>query len=102
MSVEFDRESPGKFDSRTLSRTTLSRWTGRSATRGRSALPSERPLASRRPSTGENRHGIYIYIYIYVHVSLSLSIYIYIYIYICMHAYMGLPGTPAEWPVHIA
>ena len=28
MSVEFDRESPGKFDSRTLSRETLSRWTG--------------------------------------------------------------------------
>ena len=30
MSVEFDRESPGKFDSRTLNRQTLSRWTGRS------------------------------------------------------------------------
>ena len=29
MSVEFHRESPGKFDSRTLSRKTLSRWTGR-------------------------------------------------------------------------
>ena len=29
MSVEFYRESPGKFDSRTLSRETLSRWTGR-------------------------------------------------------------------------
>ena len=29
MSVEFYRESPGKFDSRTLSRKTLSRWTGR-------------------------------------------------------------------------
>ena len=31
MSVEFHRESPGKFDSRTLSRETLSRWTGRIA-----------------------------------------------------------------------
>ena len=31
MSVEFDRGSPGKFDSRTLSRKTLSRWTGRMA-----------------------------------------------------------------------
>ena len=30
MSVEFYGESPGKFDSRTLNRTTLSRWTGRS------------------------------------------------------------------------
>ena len=29
MSVELYRGSPGKFDSRTLSRTTLSRWTGR-------------------------------------------------------------------------
>ena len=29
MSVEFYGESPGKFDSRTLSRETLSRWTGR-------------------------------------------------------------------------
>ena len=29
MSVEFYRESPGKFDSRTLSRITLNRWTGR-------------------------------------------------------------------------
>ena len=29
MSVEFDRESPGKFDSRTLNRTTINRWTGR-------------------------------------------------------------------------
>ena len=29
MSVEFHRESHGKFDSRTLRRETLSRWTGR-------------------------------------------------------------------------
>ena len=29
MSVESDRESPGKFDSRTLKRKTLNRWTGR-------------------------------------------------------------------------
>ena len=29
MSVEFYRESPGKFDSKALSRETLSRWTGR-------------------------------------------------------------------------
>ena len=28
MSVEFCREPPGKFDSRTLSRETLNRWTG--------------------------------------------------------------------------
>ena len=29
MSVEFDRESPGKFDSRALNRKTLNRWAGR-------------------------------------------------------------------------
>ena len=29
MSVEFYRESPGHFDSRTLNRKTLNRWTGR-------------------------------------------------------------------------
>ena len=29
MSVEFDRESPGKFDPRTLNRKTLNRWIGR-------------------------------------------------------------------------
>ena len=29
MSVEFDRGSPGKFDSRTLNRKTPNRWTGR-------------------------------------------------------------------------
>ena len=31
MSVEFYRGSPGKFDSRTLNRKTLNRWTGRTA-----------------------------------------------------------------------
>ena len=29
MSVEFDRVSPGKFDSRTLDKEALNRWTGR-------------------------------------------------------------------------
>ena len=33
MSVEFYRESPGKFDSRTLNRESLSRWTGRTLRR---------------------------------------------------------------------
>ena len=66
MSVEFYRGSPGKFDSRTLSRETLSRWTG--------------------------RIHIYIYICVCIHLSIylslslslsiSLSLYIYIYIYI--------------------
>ena len=34
MSIESYRESPGKFDSRTLSRETLSRWTGRKSSKG--------------------------------------------------------------------
>ena len=48
MSVESYRESPGKFDSRTLSRETLSRWTGRRAVilpswQGDRAYVQERP-----------------------------------------------------------
>ena len=38
MSVEFYRESPGKFDSRTLKRKTLNRWTGRTGALGRHSL----------------------------------------------------------------
>ena len=34
MSVEFYGESPGKFDSRTLNRKTLNRWTGRTTPSG--------------------------------------------------------------------
>ena len=40
MPVEFDRGSPGKFDSRTLRRETLSRWTGRTMSGGRSLFRS--------------------------------------------------------------
>ena len=39
MSVEFDRGSPGKFDSRTLNREPLSKWSGR--------MPESDPLKSR-------------------------------------------------------
>ena len=42
MSVEFYRESPGSFDSRTLNRTTLSRWTGHITGRGAEAAPGRR------------------------------------------------------------
>ena len=40
MSVELDRGSPGKFDSRTLDRKTLSRWTGRIQHADRHKQPS--------------------------------------------------------------
>ena len=43
MSVEFYRESPGKFDSKTLSRETLSRWTGRTPAH---MLTRLRPISS--------------------------------------------------------
>ena len=74
MSLEFYRESPGKFDSRTLNRTTLNRWTGRTHTiidaicRSAAGAPSRRATAS-----------------VYLSLSLSLSVYIYIYIYIYMY-----------------
>ena len=52
MSIEFDRGSPGKFDSRTLNRKTLHRWTGRT------------------PSLQHKMHVLadptYIYIYMYI------------------------------------
>ena len=41
MSVESYRGSPGKFDSMTLSRTTLNRWTGRSLVEGVPSLPGK-------------------------------------------------------------
>ena len=41
MSIELNWESPGKFDSRTLSRETLSTWTGR--TKG--AVPQSATVA---------------------------------------------------------
>ena len=57
MSIEFYRGSPGKFDSRTLRRETLSRWTGRKAEFDATVI-------------SQTKH---IYIYIYIHI------YIYIY-----------------------
>ena len=47
MSVEFYTGSPGKFDSRTLSRKTLNRWTGRKRSKG----------AARRPVRGRPSHA---------------------------------------------
>ena len=67
MSVEFYRESPGKFDSRTLNRKTLSRWNGRSC---RSRFPL--PLAARKSSLIACRRdaksfNTYVHIYIYIY-----------------------------------
>ena len=78
-SVEFQREPPGKFDSRTLNRETLSRWTGRTGDgvqlRGPCAHPHTAPVWA-------SGHIIYIYIYTHTYV------YIYIYIYVCIYIYI--------------
>ena len=63
MSVEFHRGSPGKLDSRTLSRETLSRWT-----RGAGAL-SDSITGFGQYNLGYSVYVyIYIYIYIYIHI----------------------------------
>ena len=71
MSVDFYRGSPGKFDSRTLNRTTLNRWTGRSA-------------------SGALVRVSACYV-IYVICNMCYT-YIYIYIHICMLCYGILQG----------
>ena len=50
MSVEFDRESPGKFDSRTLDRKTLNRWTGRT--------PTNTPTSTSTSTVHLHRQGV--------------------------------------------
>ena len=77
MSVEFYRESTGKFDSRPLSRETLSRWTGRMIY----IMLASIAIVNSYVCIYIYMHA-YIYIYIHIHTSLSLSIHIYIYIYI--------------------
>ena len=81
MSVEMYRESPGKFDSMTLNRTTLSRWTGRSYTAAeeRGDLLREAGAAKHlearvraAPMRIVNVH-IYIYIYIYLYIIPTLD-----------------------------
>ena len=88
MSVEFYRGSPGKFDSRTLSRKTLSRWTGRTRARGRA-----HPFHARMVVLPVLLVVLpvllvvlpYTYTYTYI-IYIYNIIYIYIYIYICARA----------------
>ena len=70
MSVESYRESPGKFDSRTFDRKTLTRWTGRVC------------------------RYMYIYIYIYSPIILYYIILYYIILdYIMLYVYIILYYT---------
>ena len=56
----FYRESPGKFDSRTLSRETLSRWTGRTLTTATDGSGTNHILEQHQPLDG--RTGIDTYV----------------------------------------
>ena len=77
---KFYRESPGKFDSRTLSRETLSRWTGRRALHVRAR--AQNVAISYFDAEAQIRNMICR------KLSLSLYIYIYIYIYLfIIHTY---------------
>ena len=74
MSVEFDRGSPGKFDSRTLNRETLDRWTGR---RLYQIIVKERArgLSAAGPRTWLLQvTTIYVYIYIYIYITTIMTI----------------------------
>ena len=86
MSVEFYRESSVKFDSRTLRRETLSRWTGRSHAL-RYTDPEEGMYlinCQYGPDTETNTKNTCIYTCVCI-----LYKYIYIYIYIvCIHMYI--------------
>ena len=93
MSVEFDRGSPGKFDSRTLNRKTLNRWTGRKSckedggdgfTSPRSGVSFAAPACT--AAVGQDM-CVYIYIYIYIYI-IYIYTYIYTYIYICVYIYI--------------
>ena len=84
MSVDFYRESPGKFDSRTLNGKTLSRWTGRILKENTFAYTETRDQALALPHPLIHTHA-YIYTYVYVYI------YIYIYYkYIFIHTYSTL------------
>ena len=91
MSVEFYRGSPGKFDSRTLGRKALSRWTGRITLALQAPRPEDEAVPQGGPSSGGAPRIIQIMIrrriimIISVCITIIISdIYIYIYIYMCL------------------
>ena len=89
MSVEFYRGSPRKFDSRTLSRKVVSRWTGRKLSIHTCVYTMHiwgTRLLRPRARSGD---GMYIYIYIYIY-AYTHNIYIYIIIYIYIQTNSGV------------
>ena len=84
MSVEFYRESPGKFDSRTLNRKTLNRWTGRT---------SRRRCVRAHPTLKRGYHGVFDNSGIYIHTYTYIYIYIYIYLFIYIGRRLSSSGT---------
>ena len=80
MSVEFDRGSPGNFDSRTLSRETLGRWTGRNdktkvgTAMSDSSLPRRNSLHVRTPREYNVLLSILLYYNYYITIIIILII----------------------------
>ena len=103
MSVEFYRESPGKFASRTLDRKTLSRWTGRNdLSHPYSVFPPSFTSLYSSPAVDASGRGLAralclpprprLYLSLYTCVYIYIYIYVYIYIYICVY----VSPTPKE------
>ena len=76
ISVESDRESPGKFDSRTLNRETLNRWTGRTYTYTCMSMSM----------INIHVYNLYVHMCVYAY-NTYMCIYVYIYIYIYIHRF---------------
>ena len=92
MSVDFYRDSPGKFDSRTLNRKTLDRCTGR--IRNCEASLDGR-LRRHHAGTRSPKPEAYIHTHIYTYLHI-LYIYIYIHTYICICTHMQRPPGPSS------
>ena len=91
MPVECYRESPGKFDSRTLNRKTRNRWTGRNlgpvACRDSAVASLARESGIGLDANRRMVAVIHMYTYIYIYMCLYV-LYVYIYIYIYIHMCM--------------
>ena len=67
MSMNFDRRSLGKFDSRTLNRKTLNRWTGRSTEIGRTTARGSAVSRGASLCIDIDMDIVLVYVYVYVY-----------------------------------
>ena len=96
MSVEFYRESPRKFDSRTLNMTTLNRWTGRTSNvRQVMCLSLYLSLSLSLYIHIYTCVYMYVYMYIYIYICMYMCMCVYIYIYIQSHRRHNGPARAA-------